>query len=228
MSIQPDFADNGRVFTEESADKEFERIFGFSAQVLRNAALAALRSARETDDLHSQLSAAGSHFYHLLVEDVRAEVDTLDDWSANRDDDNHTSPRAHRSDGLALAFAQGTAATGHITGSPRPRKPLGTFTLLELRQNMNCDPQQLEFPELSEAVEERPQTLWLLLFHRDTANEAVSLEVSLPTGVSDDGKILGWDKRIVLGEIGSNDQIVEVREDERDEGDGTAIAISAR
>ncbi|MBT1171221.1 hypothetical protein JS536_08785 [Bifidobacterium sp. SO4] len=66
------------------------------------------------------------------------------------------------------------------------------------------------------------------MFHRDTANEAVSLEVSLPTGVSDDGKILGWDKRIVLGEIGSNDQIVEVREDERDEGDGTAIAISAR
>lgn len=228
MSIQIDFADNGRVFAEESADAEFARIFGFSAQVLRNAAAAALRGARETDDLHSQLSAAGSRFYHLLVEEVCAEVDTLDDWSANRNDSNHTSPRARRMDGLALAFAQGTTATGFITGFPRPKKPLGTFTLLELRQNTSCEPQQLEFGELSEAVKERPQTLWLLLFHRDTDNESVNLEVSLPTGVSDDDKIIGWDKRIVLGEIGVNGQIVEVQGDERNEGDDAAVAISAR
>lgn len=228
MSIQIDFANNSRVFTGESSDTEFARIFGFPAQTLRDAALLALRGARETDDMHSQLSAAGSRFYHHFVEQIRAELDTFDDWSANREDDNHTSPRAHRSDGLALAFAQGTTATGRISGSPRLKKPLGTFTLLELQQNTNHVPQQLEFGELSEAVEERPQTLWLLLFHRDADNEAVRLEVSLPTGVSDDGKILGWDKRIVLGEIGMNNQIMEVRDDERNEDDDAAVAISAR
>lgn len=66
------------------------------------------------------------------------------------------------------------------------------------------------------------------LLHGGMGNEPVSLEVSLPLGVSDDGKILGWDKRIVLGEIGANDQIVEVRDDGRDEGDDVAVAISAR
>lgn len=35
----------------------------------------------------------------------------------------------------------------------------------------------MEFERFSEAVDERPQTLWLLLFHRSTDNESVSLEV---------------------------------------------------
>ena len=86
----------------------------------------------------------------------------------------------------------------------------------------------MEFERLSEAVEERPQTLWLLLFHRSTDNESVSLEVSLPLGVSDEGKILGWDKRIVFGEIGANDQITEVRDNGRNKSDDVAVAISAR
>ncbi|WP_170286289.1 hypothetical protein [Bifidobacterium ramosum] len=53
-------------------------------------------------------------------------------------------------------------------------------------------------------------------------NEVFGLDVSLPIGVSDDGKIIGWDKRIVLGEIGENDQIVEVRGNERNESDNVA------
>ena len=228
MSVQPDFADNPRILTEDSASMEFFRIFGFSADKLKEAAIRALRSARETDDMHSQLSAAGSSFYHSLVSEVRAEIDILDDWSANRSDDNKTSPRAHRADGLALAFAQGTAATGRSTGSPQLRKKPGTVTLLELQRSTSQDPQQMEFERFSEAVEERPQTLWLLLFHRSTDNESVGLEVSLPLGVSDDGKILGWDKRIVFGEIGANDQIMEVRDDGRNTSDDVAVTISAR
>lgn len=228
MSVQPDFANKPRVLTGDSASAEFFRIFGFSAGKLKMAAIRALRAAREMDDMHAQLSAAGSSFYHNLVSEVRAEIDILDGWSANRSDDNKTSPRAHRADGLALAFAQGTASTGRISETPQLRKKPGIVTLLELQRNMPQAPQQLEFERFSEAVEERPQTLWLLLFHRSTDNETVSLEVSLPLGVSDDGKILGWDKRIVLGEIGANDQIVEERDDGRDEGDDVAVAISAR
>ncbi|NEG71839.1 hypothetical protein GFD24_06370 [Bifidobacterium ramosum] len=57
---------------------------------------------------------------------------------------------------------------------------------------------------------------------RIMGNEVFGLDVSLPIGVSDDGKIIGWDKRIVLGEIGENDQIVEVRGNERNESDNVA------
>lgn len=229
MSVQPDFADNVRIFTNESAEQEFSRIFGFSPDVLRNAARIALREARETSDLHSQLSAAGSRFYHRFVEAVREEVDMLDDWSANRDADNKTSPRARRTDGLAFAFKQGNASTGVIEGVPQPKNGLGIVTVLELQRNRaTATPEQLTVDELSAEAESRPQTLWLLLFHRDADEQHVSLEVSLPTGVTDTGKILGWDKRIVLGETGIDDWIVEVRSDERSEGDDTAVAISAR
>ena len=228
MPEQLDFLENSRVFTHKSADDEFLRIFGFSTELLRTAAARALRAARETDGVHSQPSAAGSRFYHSLVEEIRSEIDTLDNWSANQSDNNQTSPRARRKDGLALAFAQGTAETGNITGLPKTKKKLGTFTLLELLRTTQQEPRQLEFGELSEEVEDRPQTLWLLLFNRRDDNEQVSLEVSLPTGVSEDGRILGWDKRIVLDEVGMNDQIMEDWNDERDEGDDVAVAISAR
>ncbi|PLS31707.1 hypothetical protein Uis1B_0414 [Bifidobacterium margollesii] len=229
MSIQPDFSDNVRIFTNKLAEREFSRIFGFSADVLRNAAIAALREARETSDLHSQLSAPGARFYHRFVEAVREEVDMLDGWSANREADNKTSPRARRTDGLAFAFKQGNASTGVIEGVPQPKNKLGVVTVLELQNNNAAEePEQLSFDELSAEAEARPQTLWLLLFHRDVDDRHVSLEVSLPIGVTDDGKILGWDKRIVLGETGIDSRIVEVRDDGRNEGDDTAVAISAR
>lgn len=103
--IQADFGDVERRSTSNSADKAFQRIFGFSSSVIQESAWRALRVATGTDGVHSQLSAAGSKFYHEFVSEVRAFVDTFDNWSANRSDDNKTSPRAYRSDGLTLAFA---------------------------------------------------------------------------------------------------------------------------
>ena len=112
--IQADFGDVERRSTSNSADEAFQRIFGFPSSVIRESAWRALRVATGTDGVHSQLSAAGSKFYHEFVSEVRAFIDTVDEWSANCSDDNKTSPRAYRSDGLTLAFAQGSPATGNI------------------------------------------------------------------------------------------------------------------
>lgn len=106
--IQADFGDVERRSTSNSADEAFQRIFGFPSSVIRESAWRALRVATGTDGVHSQLSAAGSKFYHEFVSEVRAFIDTVDEWSANCSDDNKTSPRAYRSDGLTLAFAQGS------------------------------------------------------------------------------------------------------------------------
>ena len=40
------------------------------------------------------------------------------------------------------------------------------------------------------------------------------LEVSLPAGVDSNGKIIGWDNRLVLDEVNLTDQFVEARNDE--------------
>lgn len=70
----------------------------------------------------------------------------------------------------------------------------------------------------------RPQ-MWLVVYYRET--DSVRLEVSLPAGVDSNGKIIGWDNRLVLDEVNLTDQFVEARNDERGE-DGVAVAISAR
>lgn len=54
--VQADFVGNARVYSDESSNREFERIFGFPPQLIRDAVRMALRSYMESDDIHTQLS----------------------------------------------------------------------------------------------------------------------------------------------------------------------------
>lgn len=65
-----------------------------------------------------------------------------------------------------------------------------------------------------------------MVYCRD--GDAVHLEVSLPSGVTDDGKIIGWDERIVLDDVNMTNVAVEERTDERGEDGEVGVAISAR
>ena len=42
--VQADFVGNARVYSDESSNREFERIFGFPPQLIRDAVRMALRS----------------------------------------------------------------------------------------------------------------------------------------------------------------------------------------
>ena len=223
--LQPDFSGNVRCYVGDAADREIMRIFGFRSTVFTDAARNALRAVTESDDMHAQLSAEGSRFYHAFVEGVREEIDMLDDWSANREADNQTSPRAYRADGLTLAFAQGNSATGDESKN-LGLKRLGKVTLFEIRRSNDAEQQELDFDELPGEAQTRPQTLWLLVYKRD--GDKVSIEVSLPVVSAEDDTIIGWDKRLILGEITWNTVIVEATDDERRNEDGdAAIAVSA-
>lgn len=226
MFSQPDFAGYTRNYSKESATQEFFRIFGFSPEVLRESAYRALRSATQTDDMHSQLSGAGSRFYHTFVEEVRTELDRLDEWTAKRDDDNQSSPRAYRADGLALAFVQGNSATGDLNKVLGLKKPLGNVTLVELQQSNPVPNREMTFEIFAGTAKSRPQTMWLVLYRRE--DDTVKLEVSLPAGVSEDGKVTGWDKRIILDDVTMSGSITEERTDERGEDGEVGVAISAR
>ena len=85
---------------------------------------------------------------------------------------------------------------------------------------------ELAFDDVEKEILARPQTLWFLVYCRD--GNTVHLEVSLPYGATDDGKITGWDKRIVLGDVSMTDVAVEERTDERGEDGEVGVSISAR
>lgn len=224
--VQVDFAGNARVHSGESSNREFERIFGFSPQLIRDAARMALRSYMESDDIHTQLSGPGSNLYHTLVEQVRAALDENDAWAANRSVDNHTAPRAYRRDGLGLTFAQGTNSTGDIRAELHLKHKVGSVTIVELQKTGRFRQRELSFCDVEEKISSFSQKLWFLVYCRD--GDAVHLEVSLPSGVTDDGKIIGWDERIVLDDVNMTNVAVEERTDERGEDGEVGVAISAR
>lgn len=226
MASQADFANNTRGYAGENANQEFSRIFGFSSELIRDSARVALRRYSESDEMHTQSSGPGSNLYHVLVEEVRASLDTDDAWTANRSVDNRTAPRAYRKDGLGLAFAQGTNSTGDIGLELHLKKRLGSVTIVELKSAGGTQQVELSFDDIEEEVSSRPQTLWFLVYCCD--GDAIHLEVALPAGVTDDGKIIGWDKRIVLDDVRMTGTVVEERADEHGEDGEVGIAISAR
>lgn len=224
---QPDLFGSSKILSGEPALAEFEEIFGFPADIISNSVVNSIRAVNETDSLHTQLSAEGSRFYHSLVEQFRTSVDAVEGWSANRTDDNSTSPRAHRADGLTLGVAQGNNATGYGDKVLKLRRPLGPVTLKELRGGNGS--QQLEL-----ALDDRwgmavvPRRLfWFFLYRR--VGETVYVEVAQPSDINDDGKVAGWEERIILDDISMNGWSVGIKDDGYDDGDdGIGVAISAR
>ena len=93
-------------------------------------------------------------------------------------------------------------------------------------QHAGAIQQVLPIVDFESSVIARPQTFWLVVYHRD--EDGIRLEVSLPAGVNEDGTIVGWDNRIVLDDVTANDQSMEVRNEERGEDDDVTVAISER
>ncbi|MEE8736341.1 hypothetical protein [Bifidobacterium subtile] len=225
MPLMQDYYGNARNIAGQPSKNEFERIFGFSDEIIRGAALTALRVANEVDDRHSQTSGQGSIFYHTFIAEIRTAVDVMDEWTANQEGDNHTAPRMYRSDGLGLAFVQGGAGTADIKSSLYLKKPLGVVTMLEIQQG--SFPEQLELSYTDFADRSMDPALWLIVYHRE--GNVVRLEVSNPEGVTEDGKITGWRKRLVLEDVDMNDQIIKGDDSgEQDEDGDVNVPISVR
>jgi hypothetical protein len=225
MSLMQDYYGNARNIAGQPSKNEFERIFGFSDEIIRDAALTALRVANEADDWHSQTSGQGSIFYHTFIAEIRTAVDVMDEWTANQEGDNHTAPRMYRSDGLGLAFVQGGAGTADIKSSLYLKKPLRVITMLEIQQGSL--PGQLELSYTDFADRLMDPALWLIVYCKD--GDTVRLEVSKPEGVTEDGKITGWAIRLVLEDVDMNDQIIKGDDSgEQDEDGDVDVPISVR
>lgn len=97
---------------------------------------------------------------------------------------------------------------------------------MEIRQSHEVTQLELGEDAFTKALDARPQTLWLVIYAKD--GNTVHLEVSLPAGVTEDGRITGWDKRIILDDVGMAESFVEDRNDDNDEGNDVTVAISAR
>lgn len=94
---------------------------------------------------------------------------------------------------IALAVASGCPNTGKADALPTTKCPKGPSTVDAVLANAA----QLElFPKVVLPPSEDDRITWLLLFHRD--EKEIRAELSLPASIDNDGKIDGWQERIIL------------------------------
>lgn len=223
---QPDLVGISKKFSGIDADEEISNRFGFKSEIIYDAARLALRQATQTDDIHSQQSAPGSNFYHVFIEQMRTLLDQYDDWSAQKSNDVYNSPRAYNAEGYGIAFAQGNSATGDLEARLDIRKPLGTQIIKEIRRT-SAQQFELSNVELFNVFGTRAQqSLWLMLYHRN--NDSVALEMALPSGVNEEGKVTGWDIRIALKTVELTENFMEDEDTNGYAGEEPVVSIAAR
>ncbi|CAN7336205.1 hypothetical protein LJR029_005734 [Caballeronia sp. LjRoot29] len=134
----------------------------------------------------------------------------LPEWQ--RSDENNYSLVVNSAGTVAIAVATGDDATGRADAQPTTKSSKGPSTADAVNSNqLQLD---LVFPPAQVPPQARPGHLdvqritWILLVHR--AHGEVRCELSLPTSMGLDGRVDGWQERIILGAIPTDPAILEI------------------
>ncbi|MFZ2878704.1 MAG: hypothetical protein WA009_04125 [Phototrophicaceae bacterium] len=129
-----------------------------------------------------------------------------------RSDENNYSLVINGTGTVAIAVATGDAATGLADEQPTTKSSKGPSTIEAVTSNqLTLD---LIFPPVELPQPARPsdhdqqRTTWILLVHRSQGE--VRCELSLPTSMGPDGRVDGWQERIILGAIPTDPDALEV------------------
>jgi hypothetical protein len=120
----------------------------------------------------------------------------------------------HPKRNIALTVATGDDATGKREFEPCTKSPKGPQT----RSNISNNQLKL-FPEeylraAKEQTSSKHNFTWLLLIHFDESSREVRSELSLPVGMNEDGRVDGWDERIILGSTSFDADTLKVPTDD--------------
>jgi hypothetical protein len=101
---------------------------------------------------------------------------------------------------VALAVAAGDEGTGLPKFPVRTRTPKGPATFKAVLANTGMSTREMsELVDSFPTAEPLPQAkTWILLFFADTVKQEIRVELSLPTGVAQDGQVAVWGERLIL------------------------------
>lgn len=102
----------------------------------------------------------------------------------------------HPSGAHAIAVQRGSAEVGSDR-IPSTRKGLGPMSHRLVARNQGSFGLVAANSDWAED-DDFPEYTWMLLFHIDRVSNEVRLELSLPRGMTSDGRIREWDERIIL------------------------------
>lgn len=163
-------------------------LLGLQLEALHEALSAGAVAFRACTTNHP-LTARGYYFY---AETVRGLRDVLDGWEP--ESDSNIEYVVHP-DGLVRLFVlAGDSGTGFAKAELRSRRKRGTRGRLAVNANQLV--MDLGTHE-NDSVLSAGQT-WALVHYLDLEVGEVRAEVALPTAIADDGRVNGWERRIVL------------------------------
>lgn len=149
--------------------------------------------------LHEPPSVPGVIAWGKIVRGLRDRLVPAK-WTPN--DANNYATVVSPSGRDAIAVAAGDAGTGVAGANVATRTNKGPVTRAKAGDN------QLSLFEMVAEQFPSPQALpdagvrtWLLLHYVDEEAEQIRVELSLPTGLDENGRVIGWHQRIILTPI---------------------------
>ena len=129
---------------------------------------------------------------------------------------------------MAIAVATGDEATGREDCEPCTKSPKGPQTETAISNNQLCLFAETEFAQEIKDREQQGLITWLLLIHSDSHNREVRCELSLPVGMNEEGRVDGWDERIILGSIPFDADELEIPNDETPQSPNIIVNVKRR
>lgn len=173
-------------------------------------ALAAFNQATHYD----AASAAGSYAYFAAVR-AKREILCPQGWQLMRQ--NNLEITRSPNDNMAIIVSSGDENTGIRDKVPKTKNPKGRQTKMVVYQNHEQMP--LPFPLLDNMEQNDKKVIelgptWILLYHIDSVNSELRMELSLPIEMDiDELKVSGWNTRIILEPIDLHDPIKNLEQE---------------
>jgi hypothetical protein len=154
-------------------------------------------------------TAAGYYFYSETVRALRESVGKRG-WTAECD--SNIEYVVHPDGHVRLFVLAGDGGTGYGAADLRSRRSRGERGRLAVHRNQLRLPVEENNSSADAASGEKPlrqiQT-WALVHFVDAGAAEVRVELSLPTGISEEGRVEGWARRIILPSVGPSLSIPE-------------------
>jgi hypothetical protein len=169
---------------------------GLSVEILQQVALRGTAAALSCTDNHPR-QAPG---FYAWSETVNALRELLIPRGWHREDDNNLPYVVNAGSTIGIIVATGDDATGRPEMEPCTNSNKGprTADAIALNQLKLFPDSSVRADDFKKANEKPGRMAWLLLIHRDPRAEEVRCELSLPSNITEDGRVGGWVRRIIL------------------------------
>jgi hypothetical protein len=136
----------------------------------------------------------------------------------------------HQKRRISITVATGDEATGREEFDPCTKSPKGPQTRSNISNNqLKLFPnEELAHAAYEQTIAKTGYITWLLLIHSDTQAREVRCELSLPIGMNEEGRVDGWEERIILGSTPFDADKLKVPTDETPQSPNIIVNVKRR